>query len=71
MTKVKFKNLGRWKATFEASIKELDHGSLLKAVRPYLMSRDVEFSVDPDTNEGRVLVGGFRAVGTFKVLEEK
>ena len=65
---VNFKNVGRDKASFAATVGELEHTELLKAVRPYLGSRDIEFVSDPPWHDtGRIVVGGFRTVGSFTI----
>lgn len=39
--------------------------------RKFLTSREVEVSVDLDTLEGVIVVGGFRPAGTFTVKAEQ
>lgn len=69
--KVKFLEVGRNKVCWDAELAELSFEELEGAVkaRGALMSSDIEFSYDEDKKEGFVLVGGFRAVGTFQVFD--
>ena len=69
---VKFKDVGRGKKCFDVTMPELEYDSLYKAVKKAgaLGSRDIEFMFDHDTNQGTVVVGGFRQVGTFSCHEE-
>ena len=39
-----------------------------KFVKCHLLSEDIEYVYDIDTNEGVIFVGGFRKVGTFRHL---
>lgn len=73
MTKILFENVGREKMTFEVEVAEVTQDALYRAVKKKkcLMSRGIEFSQDPDTNKGCVIVGGCRVVGTFTILGEK
>lgn len=66
--KVHFSNVGRDKKSFTAEIDELCHDKMLKIIRKYVLSRDVEFHTKPpDHNTGTIVVGGFREVGTFRL----
>lgn len=64
---VTFKNLGRGKLTFTHRIEDLTHDALYHAVHAShaLRSQDIEFTWNPETQTGAVIVGGFRTVGTF------
>lgn len=63
--KVKFKEIGRNKDNWESECEELTYEWLYSQVKRYLMSDNIDFSED-----GTVLVGGFRPVGKFEVVEE-
>lgn len=73
MQTVRFKELGRMKKTFERIIPELNHQEMEKAMRTCpghgIMSRDVGFSVSENGKHGWVLVGGFREVGQWEILD--
>lgn len=58
-----FENVGRNKACFSATIETND--DMFKAVRPHLMSSEIEFHIDDAFSDGRIIVGGFREVGKF------
>lgn len=64
--KWEFWDIGRGKA--KATIVVEQQTDFLKAVRPYLASREIDFDYDAEANLGTVLVGGFRDVGKFKRL---
>ena len=72
-TMVTFEDVGRekrcWKARFKGGVCEglLDElpGEARRGGK--LMSRDVSVSYDPNTKDGRIIVGGFRTVGRFRV----
>lgn len=61
---VTFYNVGRDKATFSESVKEIEHGQLEKAVRKHLASRYLDFEVDDEKCTGSVWAG-MRKVGDF------
>ena len=61
-----FVDIGRHKAQFEAEIRNED--DVERAVRPHLMSREIEWEYDGARNAGRVFAG-FRQVGTFTRLD--
>lgn len=67
---VEFTNVGRGKKSWTQELDDVDHDSLLSSVLKHgaLMSRDIEFAEDPDSNLGKVIVGGFRVVGSFRLL---
>ena len=73
MITVEFSEVGRDKRKFTASMAELDHSCLYRAVKraKAIMSKDIEFMADPDSNAGTVVVGGCRIVGFWKVLPER
>jgi hypothetical protein len=62
---VTFQNVGRSKATFSTTMEKINGPSLLRAVRPHLMSSDIDFTADEEERVGLVVVGGFRTVGEF------
>lgn len=64
--KVLFSNVGRRKVTFSADIPAITHRTLLRCVRPHLMSQNIEFLIDNDGISGTV-IAGFHAVGSFRV----
>ena len=73
--KVCFENLGCNEATFEKTVSgKVDYGTLYGLVRPHLSSDNIEFlifSQDENTGiKGRVIVGGFRPVGSFSVIPQ-
>jgi hypothetical protein len=62
--KVLFFEVGRSKANFEAEYKgELIYEWLYEQVKPYLMSDTIDF-----TEDGKIVVGGFRVVGRFQIV---
>lgn len=71
-TKVQFTNVGRGKDSWIAEFPTLDNDLLYCSVKrnSSLMSQDIDFHVDPDSNLGKVIVGGFRVCGEFKVISE-
>ena len=68
--KVLFKDVGRGKQTWIADLRSIERGDLLRSVRSHsaLKSREIDFDLTDEAN-GVILVGGFRAVGTFAVLD--
>lgn len=63
--KYRFTGLGRNKAEFEAEIgSDLD---VFRAVKPHLMSREIDFEYYDDRGFGEVFAGG-RCVGTFQMI---
>lgn len=64
---VTFQNLGRGKLTFTHRIEDLTHDALYDIVfnSRALRSEDIDFTWNPETQTGAVIVGGFRTVGTF------
>lgn len=73
MTVIRFSNIGRQKATWEARVKALNQEELYNAInrrnpRP-LMSQDISFTHDDETGfSGAVLVGGDRCVGQWEIV---
>jgi len=65
--KYEFVNIGRNKSNFEAFIK--DEEDFYRHLSGHLMSQDISFSYDEDTNDGDIFVGAFRLVGKFKKVE--
>jgi hypothetical protein len=69
--KVTFENLGgSFNKTVTAKIKEVSYDELYRVVKPYLMSKWIDFAYDAETKTGSVFVGGFRWIGDFKVEVE-
>ena len=71
--KIKFINVGRAKMTYTKDIKQDSKGALIysemvKAVKPYLMSKEIEI-IKTKPNGGLVVVGGIRDVGEWEVEE--
>lgn len=65
--KVYFENIGYSNACFEAECKgELTYEWLYEKVKPYCMSRILEFIYNEETNEGTIS-GGLRIIGRFKI----
>lgn len=65
--KVYFEKVGYSNAYFEAECKgELTYEWLYKKVKPYCMSRILDFSYNEETNEG-IIFGGLRTIGGFKI----
>lgn len=71
--RVKFSDVGAGRATWEADVKSISNGTLLREVkrRHALASRFVDFEVDDDDwpPRGDIVVGGMRAVGRWEVIE--
>ena len=69
--KVEFIDVGMNKKSWSAEISDLFHEELFKEVKKNgdIMSQNIDFTYDNETNSGQVIVGGFRIVGTFKVLD--
>jgi hypothetical protein len=64
------KDLGRskWSGKVFAHSKNPEHveAAILREARKHLISNQIEVSLSEDGNEGNVIVGGFRIVGSFK-----
>lgn len=67
-TRIHFKNLGRNKAELIETVTDKRH--FFRICGRYLMSRDVNYEYHPIEKWGNVIVGGFRKVGEFQVLEK-
>lgn len=66
---VYFKSVGHSNVNFEAKCDgELTYEWLYKQVKPYCMSRNIEFLYLKKTNQGTIL-GGMRIIGEFEVKE--
>lgn len=63
-----FFDLGRNKAKFQASLN--GESDFWNAIRPHLMSNDLEFDFDDGENQGFIWAG-FRCVGKFEKLVVK
>ena len=65
--KVKFINIGSRNATFIKECKDLTYEWLLKQVRPYLYSRNIDFEEGTD---GKIYVfAGMQTVGKVEVSQ--
>lgn len=69
MIKIKFSNVGRFKASWEAELKTFDWDSLYKQVKGRLMSKDIDFDFSEESGEG-VVIAGDRIVGQFKIVAD-
>ena len=79
--KITYKDVGRSKftGTIEHTVNQDNYkfdayevASLaVEDVKHHLMSSNIECIYDPTLNRGRVIVGGFRTVGTFSVENSK
>ena len=69
--KVKFFDVGSTNASWTAEIKSLDYEVLYRQVKSKgaIMSSGIEFTYDEESKEGDIIVGMFRKVGEFKVIE--
>lgn len=61
---IEFSNLGRAKVSKTVEI--YGDADMWDAVKPHLMSNDIDWTFDTEKNEGKIYVGGFREVGQFK-----
>ena len=68
---IKFTNVGSRNAHFRVQTKELTYDILYSAVRPYLLSREIDFYYNPETQKGSVVVGIVRVVGYFSVEDDE
>lgn len=65
--KVYFERVGHSNANFSRECNgELTYEWLYEQVKPYCMSRNVEFNYSELTNEG-LIFGGFHTIGGFKI----
>ncbi len=69
-TKIAFKDVGRGNSCWTEEMPEIDDESLYKSVKKNggIMSQEIDFYWD-DKNIGQIVVGGFRVVGTFEVID--
>ncbi len=66
--KVKFKNIGRNKVSFERECKELTYKYAVEQVRPYLLSHNIDFA---ENKKGTITIfAGMQTVGEIEVIEE-
>lgn len=66
---VSFKCVGHSNINFEAECEgELTYDWLYKHVKPYCMSRNINFLYHKETNQGTIL-GGMHVIGGFEVKE--
>lgn len=64
---VHFEKAGHSNVNFSRERKgELTYEWLYKQIKPYCMSRDIEFNYDDKTGLG-LIFGGFRTIGGFKI----
>ena len=68
--KIKFINVGSSNSTWVAQIQKLTYESLYKEVKGAIWSNDIEFKYDDDTKKGSIIVGCFRQVGEFEVIND-
>ena len=68
---VAFESVGAGKVSWKATAKELTYKWLYKEVKSIgmVMSRDLDFPYDEETNTGAV-VAGFRIIGKFHVVKD-
>jgi hypothetical protein len=66
---VEFKNIGRNGVNFKKCWEEVTYKNFYDAVKPFLLSRDIEFSYNEETGKGFVIVGMVRPVGEFEIKE--
>ena len=64
-----FKDVGRNKCAWHAVLKPATDRRILAQIRKHgqLASQDIDFEIAEDGRSGVVIVGGFRAVGTFTI----
>lgn len=67
--KVIFKNIGASKANFKRETKEVTYEWLLKQVKPYLLSRNIDIL---ENKKGTLTVfAGMQTVGEIEVKDER
>lgn len=68
--KVRFENVGRFNVSWEADIPAVTYRYLLREVKLHgkLRSSLITFTLDADGTGGLVVVGGWRTVGRFHVV---
>lgn len=70
---VRFIDVGGFNMNWTADLPELNYDNLYKAVKSKgaLGSQDIEFTYDENSKKGDIVVGMFRTVGTFEVVEKQ
>lgn len=70
MITIKFQEVGRDKRSWEKSFKEVNEDQIAKEAKrgAGLMSSDVDAEINDIGSAGVILVGGWRAVGTFFIV---
>lgn len=68
---VVFEGVGRGKLTWTAELASLSERALVREIQKKgaLKSRGVDVEFNDDGTAGIILVGGFRCVGTFRVID--
>lgn len=65
--KVFFERVGHSNANFTRECKgELSYDWLYKQIKPYCMSRNIEFSYNEETGAG-LIFGGLQTIGGFRI----
>lgn len=65
--KVYFERVGHSNANFVRECKgDLTYEWLYRQIKPYCMSRNIDFSYDEETNEG-IIFGGLQTIGEFRI----
>lgn len=69
--KVHFKNVGGFNMQWTAEVPEITFDNLYKQVKSKgaIYSRDIDFKYNDETKTGEIIVGMFRKVGTFEVVD--
>jgi len=70
MVIVNFKNVGRNKKKWKAKLKKLSYKEMYDEVRKngQVMSRDLEFQYNENSNKAGKIIAGFRKIGEFEVV---
>lgn len=68
--KVAFENVGRGRLSWVADLTTLSEAALVRELRrkKALASRAIDFDFSDDGTAARILVGGFRPVGTVHII---
>ncbi len=66
--KVKFINIGRNNANFERNTNELTYDWILKQVRPYLLSHNID--IEENRSGTLTVFSGMQTVGEIEVLKD-
>src|SRR6185436_1185317 len=71
MITVRFEAVGRDKKSWETQLESLSDAALIRQIRQRaaLMSRDMEFDWDDAGESATIVVGGFRCVGSVRVID--